>query len=161
MGMGSTGQSVSIGPLMAGVVAAALAGALIGCGMGAGLGWTSGSGLATASVLAWVSVVSTMLIQLVMVASAIQRRSKNFGLVAVTAGKLRSMASLGVGIVLYMTFSPDGRTFWTGFLAAGLLVLAVETAWGMRAARRLGGHVPSGASAGTETRHSELSGAAS
>lgn len=156
MARSASETQVSILPLTAGAVGGALAGASIGTLLGAMAGWTSVEGACLAGALAGLCALATLPVSLLMIGPSARARSRNFGLVVVTGGKLRSVASLLLALVLYFALKPDGKTFWTGFLASGLVLLMVETVWSMGVARRVCGPASVGVS-----RSSDMTGVAS
>lgn len=124
-------------PLAAGVVVASCVGAAGAMAAASAAAWTSGreAGLAAGVALACVLVACVAGSLVVSLVAGGDARRVAPGVVA--AGVVRMIASLGLGLTLFLVIKPDGRTFWTAFLVSNLLCLAVETAWGMLVNQRV------------------------
>ena len=60
------------------------------------------------------------------------RKIDRLGLAVLASSMARMLTALSLGLAAYFVASPDGRTFWTCFLVAGLLALMAETVWAIR-----------------------------
>lgn len=142
MAASRTTGPVSIASLLMCMVSSALLGGLAAGMLGISAGWVETRGAVLAVGLAVLSGLSTLGLTLGLVGPAVRQKSRNFGLVLIMAGMFRGLVSILAGLGLFMALNPEGKTFWTAFLAVGGLVLVAETAWGMRVAKRVCGTSP-------------------
>jgi hypothetical protein len=52
--------------------------------------------------------------------------------IILAASVARMLFSLLLALTTFFLLNPEGKTFWTSFLIAGLLTIAAEAAWGVR-----------------------------
>lgn len=102
-------------------------------------GWASGKASGGAAGLALAAVLTASLAGLVLLVLLVGQDLRRLAMAVVGAGVARMLASLGLGLALYLILQPEGKTFWATFLVCNLLCLVVETAWGMVTNQRVHG----------------------
>ncbi|MEK6702758.1 MAG: hypothetical protein AABZ53_10880 [Planctomycetota bacterium] len=134
-------STISLVTLAGGSALAIVSGAVAVGVAGSMLSWGSGAEILRAGLLVCaVVLVAALAAHALIVLVLDPARDRLAGLV-VAGGMARMLVSLLLAMVVFMMAAPEGRTFWFGFLASGLLCLVVETWWGMAAVRAAHGCV--------------------
>ncbi len=118
-------------PLIAGVMGACAVGVFIAMGLGRAFQWGQTGVLAVGELMALVSVLAGVGFGIAVLWLLAGHNPGNIAVGTVGAGITRMFASLALGLALYLAASPNGRAFWTAFLACSLLCLVAESAWGV------------------------------
>lgn len=137
-------------PLVGSVFAGVLMGVAAGYGVAQTAGWTSGSANPmSAPILAAIVWLFAAGLGVLMVIGGTAKVIERAGLVVVAASFLRMITALMLGIGAYFALRPEGKTFWTCFLLAGLVCLVAETVWAMRIMNSLQSPAASGSGSGS------------
>jgi hypothetical protein len=119
--------------------AALLAGAALGIGLAMMSGWASGE--ATSVLKAGVMALTTWLIAAafgaIVLVGATRSDAMNLGMGVLAASMARMLVALMLSLGVYFVAAPDGKTFFSVFLASGLVALMAEAGWGVRTLQRL------------------------
>ena len=129
-----TSAAIRTGPLTAQVVAACVAGGLLGTGAGVAGKWAGGDlqVIATASLIPTVVWVAATIIGTMLLGVVTHKEPSKLALGVLASSTARMLVSLMVGVLLFFLMSLEGRCFWTSFLLAGLFALIAETTWAIR-----------------------------
>lgn len=122
-------------------VLAALTGSAGAYALAVTLGWSASAGAVQSVTLSLAPTLAAAMAGLLVLALVIARDLSLFAIGVVAAGVSRMLLALSLALVVFVITQPEGRTFWTAFLAANLLCLLAETAWGIAANQHL--HRPS------------------
>ncbi|MFN0010634.1 MAG: hypothetical protein ACKVS8_03215 [Phycisphaerales bacterium] len=100
-------------------------------------GWGPAPAASSAVVLAALVVLAGIITGLTLLALVLARGASIFAAAVIAAGIARTLISLSLGVVVLFTIAPEGKAFWSAFLAANLLCLFAETAWGIAVNQRV------------------------
>lgn len=128
-------STIPLVALAGGSALAIVSGAASVAVVGLMLSWGSGSEVVRAGLLVSAVVLSAALAALGLIVLALDPARDRLAGLVVAGGMTRMLVSLVLAMVVFVTLAPEGRTFWFGFLIAGLLCLVVETWWGMATVR--------------------------
>ena len=116
------------------VFGAIVLGVITGLGWALSANWADGQ--AGAIVRAAVTCTSVWMLAaavgLDVLYGATGRKVDRLGFAVLASSMARMLTALSLGLAAHFIASPDGRTFWTCFLIAGLLALMAETVWVIR-----------------------------
>jgi hypothetical protein len=126
--------ALKTGPLLAQVIAACVAGALLGAAAAYISGWGAGDlqTIATATLVPMTVWIIAAAIGAMLLSVVTHKEPAKLGLGVLASSTARMLISLMVGVLLYFLMSLEGRCFWTSFLLAGLFALVAETTWAIR-----------------------------
>lgn len=119
-------------PLVGTVIAGVVAGALAGYAVARLANWPVGASPVNPAVLAIVVWSFAASLGILTIIGGTGRVVERAGLVVVAASFLRMLTALMLGVGAHFVLHPEGKTFWTCFLLAGLGCLVAETVWAMR-----------------------------
>lgn len=98
-----------------------------------------GPSLSESATFGVVPVAVGAFMGLVVLAPGGMRTASRLGVAVVAASLVRMLLALAGGVVIYLVLKPEAAAYFGALLAAGLLCLMVEAAWGVRALRRVRG----------------------
>lgn len=126
------------------VLGSAGLGVVVGVGCAAAAGWAGRdpSTLIRAGALAGIAWLIAGVLGAFVLALVTNRRVDALGMGVLASSMARMLLALLVSLPVFFVGGPDGRTFWTCFLLAGLAALCAETAWGIRQLRSLSATPP-------------------
>lgn len=126
-------ETFGLGPPVFAVVGGIVAGGLGGLAVAGAAGWgASGSGAgsvfsaALLAAIVWTLAALPGLACLLVVSKGSIDR---LGPAVLGSSAVRLHMGLALGVVAYFALQPDGRTFWSVFLASGVAALIAEAAW--------------------------------
>lgn len=121
----------SLWPLTAALALCAAIGSAAALALSGAASWGPAPEVLTAVVLAALVVGAGIITGITLLALIISRGPSIFASGVIAAGITRMLISLSLGVVVLFTIAPEGKAFWTAFLAGNLLCLFAETAWGI------------------------------
>ena len=130
----STEPTFDLPPAGLAVFGAIVLGVITGLGWALSANWADGQ----AGVIIRAAAVCTTvwmlagIVGLGVLYGATGRRIDRLGFAVLASSMARMLVALSLGLAAYFVAAPDGRTFWTCFLIAGLLALMAETVWAIR-----------------------------
>lgn len=119
--------------------AALMVGAALGIGLAILSGWGADgvSGALKAAVMALTTWVIGAVFGAIVLVGATRSDAMNLGMGVLAASMARMLVALMLSLGVYFAAGPDGKTFFSVFLASGLVALMAEAGWGVRTLQRL------------------------
>lgn len=133
----SQSRAPSVLPLAGVCLLAVVCSEVVAFGLGRFNVWAEHEALILAALLSGAVVLAGLVNGLVVLTVGVRNTPERLPMLIVAAGVVRMLIGLFVGLAVYLIVRPEGRTFWFGFLIAGLVCLMVETAWGLAGTRRV------------------------
>ncbi len=104
------------------------------------MGSRSEAGASQSATLGLVPVVLGCIMSLLLLSPASMRTAARLGPSVVLSSGARSVLALAGGIVIYLVMKPDGTAYFAALLTSAILCLAVESAWGISALKKVSHH---------------------
>ncbi|HVU63150.1 MAG TPA: hypothetical protein VHC70_04190 [Phycisphaerales bacterium] len=123
-------------------------GTLIGAGTGVAASWGTSQTIASAAIMSGLIWLFAVLLGVQTLVLGTGFAVDRLGPGVLASSMARMLVALLVGVVVYFLVRPEGHTYWTCFLSAGLLALTTEASWAVRtinAATRETGAIKHGA----------------
>lgn len=139
-------NAIRTAPLAAGLAVACVLGVVAGVATGAFLGWNGTGPIRgpSAAIVGGTCVLTPALAGYAALVLLSDGTPGRFSMAVLAGSVVRLLLSLLFAVVTLLVLKPEPKTFITAFLASGVLALTFETAWSMRAIRRVSGSVPAG-----------------
>lgn len=130
----STEPTFDLPPAGLAVFGAIVLGVITGLGWALSADWADGQSnvIVRAAAICTTVWMLAAIVGVGVLYGASARKIDRLGPAVLASSMARMLTALSLGLAAYFVASPDGRTFWTCFLTAGLLALMAETVWAIR-----------------------------
>lgn len=123
----------SLAPVLGAIACAAF----VGLGVARSLGWLDASASAAPALLGAASWSFAAILGACVLHLACNADPRRLGFGVLAASGSRMLIALFTGLFLFFAMNPDGKTFWSTFLIAGIFALVAEAVWSVLILNRI------------------------